>query len=220
MPTIEQAQALYPQNDAVHGFDHVLRVYRLAEKLAGAAGADLEIVRAAALLHDVQGSHPTGGGRKDHHETSAEEAARILTAEGWKAERIVRVQECIRAHRFRGHQRPASLEAQVLFDADKLDVLGAIGVARTIAYAVQAGQPVYAAPSQRFLESGEKEPGEPHSAYHEYLFKLRRVRDRLNTPAALALAETRHADLVRFFEALADENELRDWPDGRAKLES
>ena len=103
----------------------------------------------------------------------------------------------------------------IKIDADKLDVLGAIGVARTIAYAVQAGQPTYAAPSQRFLESGEKEPGEPHSAYHEYLFKLRRVRDRLNTPAALALAETRHADLVRFFEALADENELRDWPDGR-----
>lgn len=216
MPTIEQAQALYPQNDAVHGFDHVLRVYHLAEKLGAAAGADLEIVRAAALLHDVQGSHPNGGERGSHHEASADEAARILSAEGWNPERIARVQECIRAHRYRGSQRPASLEAQVLFDADKLDVLGAIGVARTIAYAVQAGQPVYAAPSQRFIESGEKEPGEPHSAYHEYLFKLRRVRDRLNTPAALALAEHRHADLVRFFEALAAENELLDWTDGRS----
>jgi uncharacterized protein len=216
MPTIEQAQALYPQNDAVHGFDHVLRVYHLAEKLAAAAGADLEIVRAAALLHDVQGSHPNGGERSNHHEASAEEAARILAAEGWSADRIARVQECIRAHRYRGDQRPTSLEAQVLFDADKLDVLGAIGVARTIAYAVQAGQPTYAAPSRRFIESGEKEPGEPHSAYHEYLFKLRHVRDRLNTPAALALAERRHADLVHFFEALANENELRDWPDDRA----
>ncbi|TLN28541.1 HD domain-containing protein, partial [bacterium] len=212
MPTIEQASALYPHNDAVHGFDHVLRVYRLAEKLAEAAGADLEIVRAAALLHDVQGSHPNGGGRGSHHEASADEAAALLAAEGWNGERIARVQECIRAHRFRGSQRPASLEAQVLFDADKLDVLGAIGVARTIAYATQAGQPTYAAPSRRFLTSGEEEPGEPHSAYHEYLFKLRHVRDRLNTPAALALAEKRHAELVRFFEALADENELRDWP--------
>lgn len=217
MPTIEQARALYPQNDAVHGFDHVLRVYALAEKLAQSAGADLEIVRAAALLHDVEGSHPTGGGRGSHHEASADEAARILREEGWSEERIERVQECIRAHRYRGSQRPESIEAQVLFDADKLDVLGAIGAARTIAYAVQAGQPVYAAPSQRFLNTGEKEPGEPHSAYHEYLFKLRRVRDRLNTPAALALAETRHAELVRFFEALADENELRDWPDGTAE---
>jgi uncharacterized protein len=215
MPTIEQMRTLYPQNDAVHGFDHVLRVYHLAEKLAEAEGADLEIVRAAALLHDVQGSQPTSGERGNHHEASAEEAARILAGEGWDGARIARVQECIRAHRYRGNQRPHSLEAQVLFDADKLDVLGAIGVARTIAYAIQAGQPVYAAPSQRFLASGEKEPGEAHSAYHEYLFKLRHVRDRLNTRAAKALAEKRHADLVRYFEALADENELRDWPDGR-----
>lgn len=212
MPTIEQARALYPQADAVHGFDHVLRVYHLAEKIGAAEGADLEIVRAAALLHDVQGSNPNGGERGNHHEASAEEAARILTTEGWSAERIARVQECIRAHRYRGNQHPRSLEAQVLFDADKLDVLGAIGVARTIAYAIQAGQPIYAAPSARFLASGDKEPGESHSAYHEYLFKLRHVRERLNTRAAKALAVQRHADLVRFFKALAAENELSDWP--------
>ena len=90
-------------------------------------------------------------------------------------------EHCIRSHRFRSQDQPATLEAQIMFDADKLDVLGAFGVARTIGYALQAGQPIFAQPSEKFLLSGEKEPGEPHSAYHEYLFKLRRVKERLFT---------------------------------------
>ena len=106
---------------------------------------------------------------------SAALAAEVLAREGWPLERIEAVMHCIRAHRFRGAERPASLEAQVLFDADKLDVMGAFGAARTIGYAVQAGQPIFAVPSEQFLQTGETEPGEPHSAYHEYLFKLRQV---------------------------------------------
>jgi uncharacterized protein len=209
MPTLEQARALYPESDPVHGFDHVERVYRMAERLAQAEGADREIVRAAALLHDVHGADPNHADRADHQEGSAEVAGQILAAEGWPAGRIAAVQDCIRAHRYRGGQAALTLEAQVLFDADKLDVLGAIGAARTIAYAVQAGQPHYATPSALFLEQGQKDVGEPHSAYHEYLFKLRRVKDRLYTASARRIAERRHAALVAFFEALADEMEGR-----------
>ncbi|HHY88507.1 MAG TPA: HD domain-containing protein [Chloroflexi bacterium] len=209
MPTLEQARAWYPARDPIHGFDHVERVYRTAERLALEEGADLEIVRAAALLHDVQGAEPEGEHRADHHEQSARIAAEVLAAEGWPPDRIAAVQECIRAHRFRVGVENPSLEARILFDADKLDVLGAVGVARTIAYAVLAGQPHYHPPSERFLTTGEKEPGEPHSAYHEYLFKLRKVKDRLFTASARRIAERRHADLVAYFEALAAEMEGR-----------
>ncbi len=204
MPTIQQAQTWYPHADPVHGFDHVMRVYRTAEILAQSEGADLEIVRAAALLHDVEGSSPTdASGRAAHQHHSADFAAEVLQAEGWPADRIRAVQHCIRAHRYRGtDEPPATLEARVLFDADKLDVLGAIGAARTIAYAVQAGQPIYAPPSAQFLASGKTDPEEPHSAYHEYLFKLRRVKERLFTPSARALGEQRHAALVAYFEQL------------------
>jgi uncharacterized protein len=86
-----------------------------------------------------------------------------------------------------------------------LDVLGAIGAARTIAYAALDGQPVYAEPSRRFLETGEKEPGETHSSYHEFLFKLRKVKDRLFTASGKALAEGRHAYLLGFYEQLRAE---------------
>jgi uncharacterized protein len=210
MLTLEAARAWYALDDPVHGFDHVLRVYYMAERLAFAEGSDVEIVRAAALLHDanasgiaVQGEEAT---RINHHQASAEFAARLLEAEGWPPERIAAVQHCIRAHRFRrAGEPPQTLEAKVLFDADKLDAIGAIGVARAIAYAVQAGKPIYAAPSARFLKTGQLEPGEAHSAYHEYQFKLRKLKERLFTASALALAEQRHRFLETFFSQLEAE---------------
>jgi len=206
--TINQARKWYDRADPVHDFDHVLRVYRLAERLAEAEGADWEIVGAAALLHDACGSAPGGSGiqRAEHHIASADFAAEVLCAQGWSQEKINAVQHCIRAHRFRGQEeKPQTLEAKVLFDADKLDVLGAIGVARTIAYAALDGKPAYAEPSTKFQQTGIKEPGEPHSSYHEYLFKLRNVKGRLFTASGRALAEARHAYMVGFYDQLQAE---------------
>ncbi len=207
MLTLECARAWYLEVDPVHGFDHIERVYRMAEKLALLEGADLEIVQAAALLHDSRGSDPNSGERLSHHEASALFAGQILQAEGWPLDRIQAVQHCIRAHRYRGEKEnePQTIEAKVLFDADKLDVLGAIGVARTIGYAVQAGQPIYAEPSDQFVMDGVKQPGEQHSSYHEYLFKLRKVKDRLFTASARQLATARDAFLTEFYEQLRAE---------------
>ena len=127
----------------------------------------------------------------------------MLADEGWPAERIAAVQHCIRAHRFRDtREPPATIEAKVIFDADKLDVIGAIGVARVLVYAALAGQPFYTEPSAHFLASGEEEPGEPHSAYHEQLYKLIKIKDRLFTATARALAEERHAYICAYFEQL------------------
>ncbi|HVN55939.1 MAG TPA: HD domain-containing protein [Anaerolineaceae bacterium] len=208
MPTIDEARAWYQAADPVHDFDHVLRVYRTAERLAQIEGADLEIVRAAALLHDAQGSAPgeEGEDRASHHHQSAEFAREVLESDGWPTERIEAVLHCIRAHRFRDtSEPPRTLEAKILFDADKLDVLGAIGAARTIAYAVLDGQPVYAEPSERFRATGNLEPGEPHSSYHEYLFKLSKVKERLFTSTARQWAEARHQYLAGFYQQLAAE---------------
>ena len=211
MPTIEQSHQWYPADDPVHGFEHVLRVLRLAEQIAQAEGADMEIVRAAVLLHDaaadLTGSDQPSA-RRAHHLSSAGFARQVLSAEGWSEARIAAVQHCIRAHRFRDDTaRPQSLEAQVLFDADKLDAIGASGVARAVAYAARLGQPAYAAPSARFIESGQLQPGEPHSAYHEYIFKLRKLKDRLHTPTARRMAEERHRLMADFFERLRQEME-------------
>ena len=205
MPSIDQARPWYADADPIHAFDHVLRVLALAERIGKAEGADLEILRAAVVLHDVSGSFPAGG-RTGHHHSSAEFAREVLQQEGWPQDRIAAVMHCIRAHRFRDRSEPpATLEAQILFEADKLDVLGAIGAARTIGYAALDGQPAYAEPSERFRMTGKEEPGEPHSAYHEFLFKLSRVKDLMRTPTAKVLAETRHAYLADFFKRLEAE---------------
>jgi uncharacterized protein len=206
--TVEEARGWYQNADPVHDFDHVLRVYRLAERIAKAEGANLEVVRTAALLHDSRGSAPgeEGEARAEHHIASAEFAGEVLSEKGWPTEKIAAVQHCIRAHRFRGKEdAPESLEAKVLFDADKLDVLGAIGAARTVAYAALDNQPIFSEPSQKFIKTGEKEIGEPHSSYHEFLFKLRKVKDRMFTRTGKILADARHAYLVEFYTQLQAE---------------
>jgi uncharacterized protein len=208
MPTVKEAKTWYPLDDPVHGFDHVLRVLRMAERIGTQLSANMDVLKAAALLHDAAGAHPGGSSsRGDHEHASAAFARHILEEKGWDHEAIDAVAHCIKAHRYRNQEQPKSLEARILFDADKLDVVGAFGVARTIGYAIQAGQPVYAKPSAKFMGSGEKEPNEPHSAYHEYLFKLRHVKDRLYTEIAKEIAEDRHEFLCAFFDQLAEEED-------------
>jgi uncharacterized protein len=207
MPTIEKAKSWYAQNDPVHGFDHIQRVYRMAERLARAEGADLEIVRAAALLHDAEGPL-TGDSRSDHQLASAEFAREILAAEGWPDERIEAVQHCIRAHRFRDdREQPETIEAKVLFDADKLDAIGAIGAVRVIAYAVLDTQNLFVRPSEQFVRTGEKESGEPHTPYHEHLFKLSKLKGRMFTQTGREFAQARHDYLDTFFAQLHAELE-------------
>ena len=202
MLTLEQARQWYANADPVHDFEHVLRVYRLAERIGEAEGADLGILLAAVLLHDD--AAPDGeSDRPTHQHASAEFARKVLIEEGWPEDRTEAVQHCIRAHRFRGDEAPQTLEAKILFDCDKLDVTGAIGVARSFAYAALAGQPLTAEVSEKFKATFEKEPGEPHTPYHEFLFKLSRVR--FHTATARALAEERQRYLAGYFERLARE---------------
>ena len=207
MPTIAEARTWYQESDAVHNFDHILRVYRMAERLAKAEGADLEIVRAAALLHDSRDSDPgSESARLGHHQASAKFAAAVLSEKDWEQEKIEAVQHCVLAHRFRNPaEKPETLEAKIIFDADKLDAIGAIGAARVIAYAALAGTPFYEKPSEQFLARGEKETDELHSAYHEHLFKLRKLPERMHTPTARAIADERLRYLDDFFEQLISE---------------
>lgn len=206
MLNLEQAKKWYVNTDAVHDFSHIERVFRMAERLAKEEGADLEIVRAAALLHDADGTTPGSESRLEHHLRSAEIAGTVLKEEGWPEERIKAVQHCIRAHRFRDDREPpTTIEAKCLFDADKLDVLGAIGAVRATVYAALAGTPFYAKPSETFKSTGKEEPGELHSAYHEHLFKLRKVESRLFTQTAKKIARERTRYLEEFFERLIRE---------------
>jgi uncharacterized protein len=202
MITIDEARQHYHGADAIHDFDHVLRVLALAERLAEAEGADLEIVRAATLLHDVARHH---GDRlaTDHAQAGADIARRLL--EGHPPEKVEAVAHAIAAHRFRTGPTPQTLEAKVLHDADKLDAIGAIGVARAFAFGGHKGQHLWGEVPPNYAE--DETNRHEHTPIHEFHFKLIRIRDRLLTESARRLAGERHAFMVTFFERL--EREVR-----------
>jgi len=207
MITIDDVKSYYPAADPVHGFSHIKRVLRLCRKIGEKEGADWEILRAAALLHDLEGDVDS---RDGHQLAAADRAEQILDRDGWKKESIEAVKHCIRAHRFRDErEKPETIEARVLFDADKLDAIGAVGIARAFGYAVRAEQDLYQLPSEKFLKNWELEPGEAHSPYHEYLFKLRKIQSRLFTETARTISQDRQRIMELFFEQWVRELELK-----------
>jgi uncharacterized protein len=204
MITIEQARQFYSDDDPVHDFDHILRVLALAERIGVAEGADMDVLRAAALLHDVGRDEAEAVGR-DHALVAAARAREILA--GAPPDTVDAVVDAIMAHRFRSGPPPQSLEGRVLFDADKLDAIGAIGVARAFAYSGRAGRRLWAPVSEDYVErwqNGAVESGE-HTAVHEFVVKLSRLKEKLFTSEGRRIAEERHEVMARFFERLADE---------------
>ena len=197
MITIENARQYYAGADAIHDFDHVQRVLTTAERLAQEEGADWEIVRAATLLHDVARGH--GDRLAEDHAHAGAEIARELLA-GHPAERVEAVAHAIAAHRFRTGPAPQTIEAKVLHDADKLDAIGAIGVARAFAFGGFEGQRLWADVPPGYQES--QDTRHEHTPVHEFQIKLSKIKDRLLTPSARKLAAERHNFMVAFYEQL------------------
>ncbi len=204
MITVEQARAYYQEAESAHDFDHVLRVLALAERLAAAEGADLEIVRAAALLHDIARADEDRIPGSDHAQMAAERALAILLERGVIADRAQAVAHAIAAHRFRGATAPRSLEAKILFDADKLDSIGAVGVARAFAVAGALNQRLWTEVDPGAVATRDQRTSE-HSANAEFTVKLSTVRDRLHTLSARRIADERHAYMADFFGRLRQE---------------
>ncbi len=192
--SVDEARRLYEENDSAHAFDHVLRVYRLAQRIGRAEGADLRVLLTAALLHDIAREEP------NHHLRGAERARQLLAE--YDSAFVDAVVHCIEAHRFRKGPKPRTLEARILQDADKLDAIGAIGVARAFAHAGHYGEPLWA-PLEEVKRS--ELDNTSHTPVHEYWHKLRHLAERLHTPTARAIARERHAFMEAFFRRLDEE---------------
>ncbi|MHA2065321.1 MAG: HD domain-containing protein, partial [Candidatus Thorarchaeota archaeon] len=124
-----------------HAYDHVRRVYTIALRMGQTLGADLRILGAAALLHDIGRVHEKERGIS-HSILSGEMGVDILAELGYTQAEIECVKGVIRTHRFSEGITPTSLEGEILSDADKLDALGAIGIVRAIAQATTRGDGV------------------------------------------------------------------------------
>jgi uncharacterized protein len=195
---------LYTTGDAAHDFDHVLRVTRMAVRIAAAEGADVEVVRLAALLHDAPVAEQSLAERRGaHHLAAAHYAGDLMAGRGLETERVANVVHCIEAHRFRDRTvTPATLEARCLYDADKLDSIGAIGVARAFAYGGAHGSRLWSEPWPDAPPADAQPQGAEYTPVHEYVYKLQRLQGTLYTATARAVAAQRHEFMRLFFDQL------------------
>lgn len=205
MISVEDAKKYYFDTDSAHDFNHVLRVLRMAEHLARLEGADMEVVQAAALLHDISRAEEDKSGEGDHAEMAAKGAREILMWRGVQPERADAVAHAIAAHRYRGTVQPQTLEAKILFDADKLDSIGAIGIARAYAIAGSLKQQLWSEPQEDGVATRDQHGDSNHTPVAEFVVKLRHVPARVYTAAARKIAEERHAYMSQFFERLGRE---------------
>lgn len=133
-----------PETNPAHDWFHVQRVETNAQHLLSEyPDADGDRVRLAVLLHDVGRAKEDAGEIEDHAEWGADEGERVLREHGATEETIDAVCHCVRAHRYSSAVEPETIEAEIVSDADNLDAMGAVGIARCFAYGGERGSPIH-----------------------------------------------------------------------------
>lgn len=191
-----------------HDYDHTLRVLANAERLAGMLPeADLRIVRLAALLHDVaRPEEMASKGKICHAELGAELVPGILRdAGGFDAEFVDRVAAAVLTHRYRARRLPATLEGEIVYDADKLDSLGAVGIGRAFLFAGREHARLHNTEAEAVNSPAYSRED---TAYREYLVKLRKLPAGMLTAPGKAIAQERAAFMDAFFRRLNEETGL------------
>lgn len=188
--------------DSAHDKEHIYRVLYMALDIARTEkNVDYDVLICACLLHDI--------GRKEqfedpglcHARVGADKAYCFLTENGFSEEFAKRVSECIRTHRFRQEEQPESIEAKILFDADKIDVTGAIGIARTLVYKGQIGEPLYSVSGDGDVLDGTEE--KMPSFFQEYKYKLENIYTCFYTAKGEETARARQA--AAFYDSMLRE---------------
>lgn len=188
---------------ASHDWDHTRRVTNLALHIAHKEQANATIVHLAALLHDIaRQREDQQQGKVCHAQVGAQEAAQLLTGYHLPSKQIDQVCHCIAAHRFRSQVKPQSLEACVLFDADKLDALGAVGIGRAFLFAGGIGAKLH---NSDIDIAQTKAYTIEDTAYREYMLKLRHIKKSMLTKEGQRMATKRHEFMDVFFNRLDQE---------------
>ena len=198
--------------DAAHDYDHLVRVIALADTIQAHEGGHLPTIWAAVAFHDIgQERERLHGG--DHALIGADIAADALTGTHFPQEYIPAVQQAIRDHRMTGKNIPQSLEGRILYDADKIDCLGAIGIGRLYLITGRRNQKVYSPVPADIVE-----PVDPHvirtlrnrsdySPSIEFQLLFRDLPNRMTTSTGKMLAQERYDYMKAFFTRLRNEVE-------------
>lgn len=197
---MEAIMAQQMQSDFETG--HVQRVLHAALRIAATEpDADPDVVILAVLLHDVGRMAPDAAPGANHAELGAEMAREILLREGWDEDIAAHVHSCVQSHSYGKKHPPRSIEAKILYDADKLDLCGATGAARSLL--LWGHTPWYRVDVRGNLHFGDKNKGS--ALFWEYERKLKRLPERFYTKKGKKMAQKRQKALKSFFKALRKE---------------
>ena len=201
-------------NDSAHDPEHIFRVLYLSLNIASKRTEKINynVLIASCLLHDIGREEQFKNHKICHAEIGGTMANNFLVKNGWKKEEANHVNKCISSHRFRGNNVPETIEAKILFDADKIDVSGVMGISRTILYKGQTNEPLYYVNSEEqvIYENGD-------SFIQEYNYKLKNIYDKFYTNRGNEIAKQRQKAAVNFYNCMLDEIETT-YKQGRMNL--
>lgn len=190
--------------DSAHDREHIYRVlYSALEIARHEQNVDYDILICACLLHDVGRGEQFENPSLCHAQVGAEKAFRFLTEQGFDESFSVKVKHCILTHRYRNNNEPQTVEAKILFDADKLDVTGAIGIARTLFYEGRVSEPLYNVNDQGRVQDGAEDT--KPSFLQEYKYKLEHIYDHFYTEKGREMAQARRQAASDYYESLLGE---------------
>ncbi len=202
--------------DAAHDKEHVYRVLYQALEIAKAQQqVDYDVLIAACLLHDIGRKEQFENPALCHAAVGSEKAYQFLVAHGFERCYAEQVKQCIQTHRYRKNNPPQSLEAKILFDADKLDVAGATGIARTLLYKGIVSEPLYSVLPNGLVSTGEHDTAP--SFFQEYKYKLEKLYSKFYTEEAKRIAKERQPIAMEFYNRLYQEVNSA-YENGRAEL--
>ncbi|WP_192558692.1 HD domain-containing protein [Pseudomonas allokribbensis] len=194
--------ALEPSEDGAHDLSHLQRVWHNARTLQAEEGGDLEVLLAAVLLHDCVAVEKNSPLRSQASRLAAEKASKVLANLNWPDEKISAVIHAIEAHSFSANITPTTLEARLMQDADRLDSLGMLGVARTFYIAGRMGSALY---DPQDPEARERDYDDKRFCLDHFQTKLLHLADGFQTVAGQRLAQIRHQRLKGFMEQFKEE---------------
>lgn len=194
--------ALEPSEDGAHDLSHLQRVWHNARTLQAEEGGDLEVLLAAVLLHDCVAVEKNSPLRSQASRLAAEKASKVLANLNWPEARIDAVTHAIEAHSFSANITPLTLEARLMQDADRLDSLGMLGVARTFYIAGRMGSALY---DPHDPEARERDYDDKRFCLDHFQTKLLHLADGFQTVAGQRLAQIRHQRLKGFMEQFKEE---------------
>jgi uncharacterized protein len=199
----QRAEKMFVQASGSHDWEHTLRVYHLCDRIGSVEGADMSVVKIAAYLHDIGRCYQDRvKGRVCHAEKGAAQAVEVIGDIDLSEEQKKNICHSILCHRFRNGHVPGTIEAKVLFDADKLDAIGAVGVARAYQFAGEVGARLHN-PNNNIANT--RSYSEDDTGYREYMIKLRKIKDRIMTAEGRRMAAARHEFMTHFFRRFIEE---------------